>query len=59
MITLMTEVAMTLMEFMIEKTPPTVIGADPRYWKQDRSWLGWLTGAFAWMEGQRDWHRKV
>jgi hypothetical protein len=55
----MTEVAMTLVELMIERTPPTVVGADPKRWAVDRSWWGWLTGAFSWMEGQRDWHRKI
>lgn len=57
-ITLMTEVAMTLVELMIENTPPRVVGAS-----HDRhargQWLGWLIGAFSWLDGQADWNRKV
>jgi len=49
---------MTLVELMIQNTPPRVAGNS-----RDRSatgrWFGWLIGSFSWLEGHRDWNRKV
>jgi hypothetical protein len=55
---LMTEIAMTLVELMIENTPPHVVG-----YSRDRAaagrWLDWLIGRFSWLEGHTDWNRKI
>ncbi|MEA1940697.1 MAG: hypothetical protein U9P68_00475 [Pseudomonadota bacterium] len=49
---------MTLVELMIENTPPRVVGNS-----RDRAaagrWLGWLIGSFSWLEGHTDWNRKA
>ncbi|WP_300543998.1 hypothetical protein [Maricaulis sp.] len=58
-VVLMTEAAMTLVELMIERTPPRVTGAAGDRWLVDKSWLGWLVRTFGWLEGRTDWNRKA